>query len=99
MEKEVKSAYDDSNRMSKLLKKLEEEDKEKVKKLDIKKIKEGFKFRITVWVHPETLGDDYQVDCYSKLFPKSEDVDKFLKQKGWNIPDYEVFSLEELYKI
>jgi hypothetical protein len=55
---------------------------------------QGMTVRVTAWVHPDGLGDDYQVDWYFADPPTAAYLRKLLRAEGSTITDdYQITTL------
>jgi hypothetical protein len=68
------------------------------RKRDMRLFKQGYKFKVVAWVHPEA-GDDYQIVCHHEEQPTTREVIAMLRKRGSRVlTDFRIQSmLDVLY--
>jgi hypothetical protein len=66
---------------------IEEAERHEIAVRDHRMKQKGMNVRVTAWVHPDGVGDDYQVDWYFAKPPTMEHIGKLLRAKGSAITD------------
>jgi hypothetical protein len=72
----------------------EEAEQRKIAARDQRMKRKGMAVRVSGWVHPETGGDDHQVDWYLNAPPTAEQVKEMLHERGSScLDDYQIIIL------
>jgi hypothetical protein len=72
----------------------EEAERQEIEERDRRMKAAGMRFRVSAWVHPESGGDDYQMDCYFAATPTDEQIRGLLRGKGSRVlDDYRLVTL------
>jgi hypothetical protein len=73
---------------------IEQAERLKIAAHDRRMKQQGMTVRVTAWVHPDGLGDDYQVDWYFADPPTAAYLRKLLRAEGSTITDdYQITTL------
>jgi hypothetical protein len=66
----------------------------KIASRDRRMKRRGMTVRVTAWVHPQSGGDDYQVDWYLASSPTPEEVSQMVRDQGsCQLDDYQIVVL------
>lgn len=69
-------------------------EREALAERDIKARAAGMKVRVSAWIHPESGGDDYQMDWYLNALPTLKHIESMIRREGsMVVDDYTIIEL------